>query len=82
MDFRVDPEFQEQLDWMNRFVREEVEPLDLLFPSSGAPYDMKNPKARALRQAVAGAGEGARPVGVSSAAGARRQRLRATASWR
>jgi acyl-CoA dehydrogenase len=33
---------------MNRFVREEVEPLDLLFPSSGAPYDKKNAQARKL----------------------------------
>src|SRR5687768_12228783 len=48
MDLRVDPAFQQQLDWMNRFVREEVEPLDLLFPSSGAPYDTKNTQARAL----------------------------------
>jgi acyl-CoA dehydrogenase len=48
VDFRIDPEFQKQLDWMNIFVREEVEPLDLLFPSSGAPYDMKNAKARAV----------------------------------
>ena len=30
-DFETDPEFQEQLDWMNAFVREEVEPLDLLY---------------------------------------------------
>jgi acyl-CoA dehydrogenase len=48
MDFRVDPEFQEKLDWMNRFVREEVEPLDLLFPSAAQMYDTKNRKARAL----------------------------------
>lgn len=48
MDFRIEPEFQEKLDWMNRFVREEVEPLDLLFPSSGAPYDAKNKKARKI----------------------------------
>jgi len=48
MDLRVDPEFQKQLDWMKQFIREEVEPLDLLFPSSGAPYDTKNAKARAL----------------------------------
>ena len=31
-DFETDPEFQEQLDWMDTFVREEIEPLDLLFP--------------------------------------------------
>jgi acyl-CoA dehydrogenase len=48
MDFRVEPEFQEKLDWMNRFVREEVEPLDLLFPSSGAPYDKSNKQALAI----------------------------------
>jgi acyl-CoA dehydrogenase len=48
MDFRVDPEFQTKLDWMNRFVREEVEPLDVLFPGSHAPYDTKNTKSRAI----------------------------------
>lgn len=48
MDFRVDPEFQEKLDWMNRFVREEVEDLDLLFPDGGAPYDKKNQVSRAI----------------------------------
>ncbi len=48
MDFRIDPEFQRQLDWMNQFIRDEVEPLDLLFPSSGAPYDTGNVEARKL----------------------------------
>jgi len=31
-DFETDPEYQAKLDWADRFVREEVEPLDLLFP--------------------------------------------------
>jgi acyl-CoA dehydrogenase len=31
-DFETDPEYQEQLDWVDQFVREEVEPLDLVFP--------------------------------------------------
>ena len=31
-DFETDPEYQEKLDWADRFVREEVEPLDLVFP--------------------------------------------------
>ncbi|MCX5044239.1 acyl-CoA dehydrogenase family protein [Aldersonia sp. NBC_00410] len=31
-DFETDPEFQAKLDWANTFVREEVEPLDLVFP--------------------------------------------------
>ena len=30
-DFSTDPAFQEQLDWMDDFVRREVEPLDVLF---------------------------------------------------
>lgn len=60
MDFRVDPDFQVKLDWMADFVREEIEPLDLLFPSAGAMYDTKNQKARALiaplREQVKGQG--------------------------
>ncbi len=31
-DFRTDPEYQAKLDWVDTFVREEVEPLDLVFP--------------------------------------------------
>jgi len=31
-DFDTDPEFQEKLDWVAQFVREEVEPLDLVWP--------------------------------------------------
>lgn len=38
-DFSTEPEFQAELDWMARFVREEVEPIDLLFGEPGAPYD-------------------------------------------
>ncbi|MDE3087574.1 MAG: acyl-CoA dehydrogenase family protein [Acidobacteriota bacterium] len=30
-DFSTEPEFQEQLDWMDEFVRTEIEPLDLLW---------------------------------------------------
>jgi acyl-CoA dehydrogenase len=30
-DFRTEPEFQEKLDWTNSFVRNEIEPLDVLF---------------------------------------------------
>ncbi len=29
-DFETDPEFQEQLDWMNTFVREEIWPLETI----------------------------------------------------
>ncbi len=31
-DFETEPEFQEKLDWADAFVRDEVEPLDLLWP--------------------------------------------------
>ena len=31
-DFETEPEYQEQLDWANQFVRDEVEPLDYAFP--------------------------------------------------
>ncbi len=32
-DFSTEPEFQARLDWMDAFVRDEVEPLDVLFGS-------------------------------------------------
>jgi len=31
-DFTTEPEFQAKLDWADAFVREEVEPLDLVWP--------------------------------------------------
>ena len=39
IDFSVEPEFQEKLDWMEQFVREECETMDLLFPEQGAQFD-------------------------------------------
>jgi acyl-CoA dehydrogenase len=44
-DFSTEPEFTEQLDWVEQFCRTEIEPLDLVFP--GAAYS-RDPKARAL----------------------------------
>ena len=44
-DFSTEPEFQEQLDWVEDFCRTEIEPLDLVFP--GAAYS-RNPKAKEL----------------------------------
>src|ERR1700760_3917792 len=46
--FEIDPAFQAKLDWADAFVRAECEPLDLLFPGTGAPYDAHNPAARAI----------------------------------
>ena len=31
-DFSTEPEFAKKLDWIREFVREEVEPLEVLFP--------------------------------------------------
>ena len=39
IDFSVEPDFQEKLDWMAKFVREECETMDLLFPEQGAQFD-------------------------------------------
>src|SRR6201988_2029252 len=38
-DFETEPEFQKQLDWIDKFVREEVEPLDYVLES---PYDVRD----------------------------------------
>ena len=48
MDFTTDPEFQVQLDWMLDFVKCECEPLDLLFPHHGDPYNVGNAAARGV----------------------------------
>ena len=47
-EFFTEPEFQQKLDWMTAFVRDECEPLDLLFPRPGDPYDVHNKASRAI----------------------------------
>ncbi|HUN57216.1 MAG TPA: acyl-CoA dehydrogenase family protein [Candidatus Binataceae bacterium] len=44
-DFETEPEFQAKLDWIETFVRNEVEPLDFVL---GSPYDVKDPKRNKL----------------------------------
>jgi acyl-CoA dehydrogenase len=44
-DFSTDPEYQDLLDWADEFVRDEVEPLDLVL---GSPYDKANERAQAI----------------------------------
>lgn len=39
IDFSVEPEFQAKLDWMQTFVREECEVMDLLWPEQGIQFD-------------------------------------------
>ncbi len=41
-DFETEPEFQRELNWMDSFLRDEVEPLDLVL---GDPYDKSDQKA-------------------------------------
>ena len=36
-DFKTDPEFQEKLDWMETFVRDEIFPLETLGDVCGRP---------------------------------------------
>ena len=31
INFDVEPEFQEQIDWVEKFAKEEIEPLDNFF---------------------------------------------------
>lgn len=47
-DFSTDPEFQSKLDWIDRFLVEEVEPLDVLFPSVSVVYDTRHEASRAI----------------------------------
>jgi acyl-CoA dehydrogenase len=44
-DFETEPAFQQKLDWVDQFVREEVEPLDLVL---GDPYDKSDQQAMAI----------------------------------
>ncbi|MBC3192753.1 acyl-CoA dehydrogenase family protein [Pseudonocardia sp. C8] len=44
-DFETEPDYQAKLDWVDAFVRDEVEPLDLVL---GDPYDKTDETARRL----------------------------------
>jgi acyl-CoA dehydrogenase len=44
-DFETEPEFQRELDWIAKFVRQEVEPLDYVL---GSPYEVTDPKRNRL----------------------------------
>ena len=39
-DFETEPDFQDKLDWVDGFLTDEVEPLDLVL---GSPYDKSDP---------------------------------------
>jgi acyl-CoA dehydrogenase len=44
-DFETEPEFQKDLDWIEEFVRHEIEPLDFVVAN---PYDVKDPIRKEL----------------------------------
>ena len=44
-DFETEPEFQRELDWVEEFVREKVEPIDLLIEHA---WDVRDPVRNAL----------------------------------
>lgn len=46
ISFSVEPEFQAKLDWMEKFVREECETMDLLWPEMAANFDTSIADAR------------------------------------
>jgi acyl-CoA dehydrogenase len=59
-DFSIDPEFQDQLDWIRQFVKENVESLDLAFKGEETVYDKSGifyeEAIRPLQQKVKDAG--------------------------
>ena len=48
IDFSVEPEFQDKLHWMDEFVTQEIEPIDLYFRGEVNPFDRTNDTANAL----------------------------------
>src|SRR5882762_3354722 len=56
-DFETDPEFQEKLDWIDTFLTEKIEPIDLVFPGlayhplEGKLRDLVDPLKQEVRDA-------------------------------
>ncbi len=46
-DFETEPEYQQKLDWADAFVRENVEPLDLIWPRLAF-----TPPSQAIRKVI------------------------------
>lgn len=52
-DFSTDPEFQQKLDWVKRFCKEKVEPLDYVFPYAvRSPDPVVKAYVRELQQEI------------------------------
>ncbi len=72
-DFSTEPEFQAKLDWVEQFCRDEVEPLEYVFPYAIRSKEPEDPRPG---QGPAGSGSGPGPVGDLPRRRARRSRLR------
>ena len=48
-EFQTDPAFQDQLDWMAGFVRDQVAPLDLVYRGPADPFDPAGPAFAHIR---------------------------------
>ena len=48
IDFEVEPEFREKLDWIDELVTTEVAPLDLYFRGQVSPFDKSHELAQSL----------------------------------
>ena len=44
INFDVEPEFQEQIDWVEKFAKEEIEPLDNFFVSEKPKTAIQSPR--------------------------------------
>jgi acyl-CoA dehydrogenase len=51
-DFETEPEFQEKLDWIDEFVREEIEPLEALMSARDIGWDKFMKRRNELKQIV------------------------------
>ncbi|MCW2621750.1 MAG: (R)-benzylsuccinyl-CoA dehydrogenase, partial [Frankiales bacterium] len=52
-DFETDPDFQRELDWMDEFVRTEVEPVDMVIAHAWDPRDpLRNALIKPLQEKV------------------------------
>ncbi len=50
-DFETEPDYQEKLDWVDRFLTDDVEPLDYVL---GDPYDKSDQRALAVVRPLQG----------------------------
>lgn len=77
-DFSADKNSQDELDRMEGFVRDECEPLDLLFPHGGDPYDVHNKVSRAILKPLQAR---VKEQGLGAATSAASSAVRGTARW-